>query len=284
MVFIHCRSLRSVKFSIFIILMKVAGLLLLPFRAIYTLWGYLIFFLLCLIGYFIIVFEHFRKPEGLFRRLFPLYQLLCRVWLRLMGIRLVVEGAENIDKHRSYVIVGNHSSTLDMFVCTKGIPIYFKGLGKLELDSYPVIGLLFKVGVILIDRSNPESRTRGVELCKKELAAGNSIFIMPEGTRNRTREPLLPFKSGAFRMAIDTLTPILPFVVLHARSIYPMWEPFLLRPGRIVMRFLPPVPVEGLTEDDVPQLLEQVRTQMETIILAEDEYFTGKLAKSAPGA
>jgi 1-acyl-sn-glycerol-3-phosphate acyltransferase len=146
-------------------------------------------------------------------------------------------------------------------------------LAKAELQHYPIIHILFRTLSIFVDRSNARSRAESLDRCRKILKEGISIFIMPEGTRNRTQYPLLPFKDGAFRLAIETQTPIQPFVVLHCRLVYPMWSKLMLRPGRMVLKFLPPVDVAGYTLEDVAILKEKVWHQMKETILREDNFF-----------
>lgn len=244
-----------------------------PFRALYTLYGFLLFFSICIVGViFILYWYRFNKPH-FHEKVVPLLRGMADWWLLLTGNQLTVEGLENTDILKSVVIVGNHSSTLDMFTCMSGIPYPFRGLAKAELQHYPVINILFRTLSIFVDRSNASSRAEGLDRCRKILKEGTSIFIMPEGTRNRTPDPLLPFKDGAFRLAIETQTPIQPFVVLHCRLVYPMWSKLMLRPGRMVLKFLPQVDVAGYTLEDVTILKEKVWHQMEEVILKEDKYY-----------
>lgn len=196
------------------------------------------------------------------------------IWLHFTFNKLDVEGLENIDTKKPMVIVGNHTSTLDMFTCMSGIPVVFRALGKEELENYPLLNIIFRTLVIFIDRSDPTSRSKGVEKCRETLKKGISIFIMPEGTRNRSQAPLLPFKDGAFRLAIELQVPLQPFVLLDCRLVYPMWSWVMLRPGKMTIKFLPPIEVSELTLNDLEMLKNQVWQQMQEVIIQEDRYYS----------
>jgi 1-acyl-sn-glycerol-3-phosphate acyltransferase len=99
-----------------------------------------------------------------------------------------------------------------------------------------------------------------MELLNNYLKDGQSIFIFPEGTRNKSGENnLLPFKDGAFRLAIDLQVPILPQVYINTDYIMP-YKPLLMRPARIDVYYLDPISTEGLTMQDLQNLKEQVRS------------------------
>jgi 1-acyl-sn-glycerol-3-phosphate acyltransferase len=245
----------------------------LPFRALYTLYGFLLFLGISLVGVSIILYWYRFNRLYFHEKVIPLLRGMADFWLLFTGNKLVVEGLEHTDISKPVVIVGNHSSTLDMFTCMSGIPYPFRGLAKAELQHLPVIHIMFRTLSIFVDRSNAESRAEGLKRCRKILNEGTSIFIMPEGTRNRTQKPLLPFKEGAFRLAIETQTPVQPFVLLNCRLVYPMWSKLMLRPGKIILKFLPQVDVSELTFKDVAELKERIRKQMEDVILTEDKYY-----------
>jgi 1-acyl-sn-glycerol-3-phosphate acyltransferase len=244
-----------------------------PFRLIYTIYGVLLFLIISILGISLILLLYNIVKKYYHEKLKTILQTMSDLWLCLTLNKLVIEGSEHVNHSIPAVIVGNHSSTLDMFTCMSGIPYTFKALGKEELNSYPVLNIMFRTLVIFIDRSNAESRAKGVEKCRKVLRGGTSIFIMPEGTRNRTQEPLLPFKEGAFRLAIETQTPIQPFVLLDCRLVYPMWSWMMLRPGIMKLKFLPRIEVHEMKMEDVEKLKNHVFKQIEEVILKEDKYF-----------
>lgn len=171
-----------------------------------------------------------------------------------------------IDPGKACIYVCNHNSYLDAIAVVIAIPNAFKPLGKIEMVKIPLFGLIYKRVVVLIDRASKESRARSVEELKDDLAKGQSILIFPEGTMNRGDETLSDFYDGAFRLAIETQTPLVPMVILNARQLFPRARPFEARPGTITCIFDKPVSINGLTSQDLEDLKEKVHERMEKIL------------------
>ena len=173
---------------------------------------------------------------------------------------------KNIDKKRPYVIVANHRSNLDAPVAAISWPGRVRYLAKKELLKIPLVGQLFSVTTVNVDRSNRESKLKSVELLKKYLLAGDNIFMFVEGTRNKTDRPLIDFKDGAFTIAVQTQTPILPMLFINTDNLMPNKKP-LMRPGIIDIYHFDPIEVTGLTDADIPKLKAQVKSFMENKFL-----------------
>lgn len=242
-------------------------------RFLYTGWGLLLFVAFVITSYVPALVAYWLYGKQSFFKLFPWYRGWSNAWIFLMGMKLKVEGLEAFEQRKDYIVVGNHSSSLDIFAMASGIPIPFKAMAKKELSKVPVMGFLFKVGCVNVDRNDAESRKRSVEQVKQELQQGFSILIMPEGTRNTSPKPLGPFKDGAFRIAIEMQVPLLPVVILNVRSLMPHPKMLIQSPGKIHVKFLEPIPVEGLTEADLPELKKKVFDLLEQELLANDPYF-----------
>lgn len=144
---------------------------------------------------------------------------------KLTGIRYQLIDRSFIDRSVSYIFVSNHTSFLDAPGIRLMIPGEFRPLAKKELLKIPVLGWIVKSACIIVDRGDHSSRKRSMEKLKRVIDRGLSPLIFAEGTQNRTKELLQPFKDGAFRTAIDTQTDILPMVVIGASR--------LLSPGKI---------------------------------------------------
>jgi 1-acyl-sn-glycerol-3-phosphate acyltransferase len=197
---------------------------------------------------------------------------LCRLWsdcwLFVSGIRNKNIVEEPIDTKRHYVFVANHISYLDIPVMFQGIrKNSFRVLGKVEMSKIPIFGTLYKLAVVLVDRSSTAGRARSLEVLKKVLNQNISILIFPEGTFNETGNPLKPFYDGAFRMAIETQTAIKPIVYLDMLKRMHYRSAFTLTPGISRAVILPEVPVEGLTMEDLPTLKKKVYDVMEQAII-----------------
>lgn len=141
-------------------------------------------------------------------------------------------------------------------------PVLFKFLSKKELTKIPFFGYIITNLCILIDRTRKDSRAAGVKAMEEALAEGMSITIYPEGTRNRTSKPLKSMYDGAFRLAINTQTPIMVQTLLNASSLTDPLRKLDLSAGIITAIWDAPVETKGMTLDDVEKLKEQVRQIM----------------------
>lgn len=243
---------------------------------LHTFWGVFLFFLFVFTCYFFALLFYYTLGRKAFFYLFPIYKWWSNLWLWLTGFRLKVEGVEHFMRNPQCVMVGNHSSMLDMFTMASGVPHAFKTLAKKEIEKIPVVGLIFKLGCVHVDRQNPESRKKSVAKIKEEIELGYPILIMPEGTRNKSKHPLNPFKDGAFRVAIEMQKPLLPFVILHVRTFMPYPENILLKRGEIVLKFLPAISTQGKTLEQIESLKQESFQKIESVLLSEDRYFNKK--------
>lgn len=196
-------------------------------------------------------------------------------WMFFAGCKLEVSGEENIDKNQSYIIVTNHSSAADMFPAAMAIKMKYRPLGKIELKKIPIMGFIFEKTLVFVDRSSIESRKNSLEDLRKLLAENISVLIFPEGTRNRTENPLKDFYDGAFRLAIETQLPILPMVMCNTKAMCNNKE-FLIHSIDLKAIYLESIVTVGLTEKDIQALKEKVYRKMEAVVLNEDVLFAGR--------
>jgi len=185
------------------------------------------------------------------------------VFSLLTFIRYEFYGRENFGKGQSYIFVSNHTSFLDIPGLCLLIPGEFRPLAKKELLKIPVFGLIARGATVIVDRSDRESKQKSLERLKKILTEGISILLFAEGTQNRTKEILQPFKDGAFRLAVDTQMPVLPMVVIGAGKLMPPGT-INLRPGLIKIIVAPEISTSGLT--DLNQLKQQTFEVMKNMI------------------
>ncbi len=197
---------------------------------------------------------------------------ICRIWadgwLLGVGMRCTMLGPVMPDPDRQYIFIANHISYLDIPLILKSIRRHnIRVLGKHEMKYWPIFGFIYSKAAIMVDRSDPDQRSQSVRALKSALARGVSIFIYPEGTFNETHRPLKSFFDGAFRIAIETQTPLKPLLFLdgydrmHYRSI------FSLNPGRLRTVCLEEIPVKGLTMTDLGKLKQTVFHRMESALL-----------------
>lgn len=163
-----------------------------------------------------------------------------------------------------YVYVANHRSNMDAPVAAIATRGRVRYLAKKELLKVPLMGLVFRVTTVNVDRSSKESRKQSMVDLMQYIRTGDSIFIFPEGTRNKDREKnFIAFKDGAFTIAIQTKTPIQPMLFLHTDDIMTN-SPVLMRPGVIDVHYLKPIFMDTFGENDVQALKAHVGSVMES--------------------
>lgn len=197
-------------------------------------------------------------------RVFILYwlgRLGSRLGFAIARIRIRVHRWDDRPSRPHYIYMMNHSSNLDVPAVFIHLPGEVRVLGKKELFRLPVLGTVMKMGgFVPVDRSNREAAVASVKRAAEVARQGASFLIAPEGTRSRTGE-MLPFKKGAFRMAIESGVPIQPIAV---RGVFELMPPgaFAIRSGTIEVVFLEPVSTAGLRLEDRNWLIKEVWNRM----------------------
>lgn len=187
------------------------------------------------------------------------------IFSKLTFIRYRFYGKENFRKGQAYIYVSNHTSFLDIPGLTMLLPGQFRPLAKKELLKIPIFGWIAQSAAIIVDRSSPESRKKSIDRLKAFLKDQISILIFAEGTQNRSKNALQPFKDGAFRIAVDTQQPVLPIVVLGAGPLMPPGT-INLKPGLIRIYVGKEIPTIGLTTQDVKDLKQHTFEVMAEMI------------------
>ncbi|WP_136524105.1 lysophospholipid acyltransferase family protein [Geomonas ferrireducens] len=183
----------------------------------------------------------------------------ARVWslvsLPVAGIKVEVEGLEMVPTEGPVIYMGNHQGNFDILALTRAIPRLFSWVAKEELFRVPVFGAAMRrAGYIPLDRSDGRKALKSMNQAAQRIASGASVVIFPEGTRTKDGA-LLPFKRGAFMLAVRAGVPIVPFTINGSRAINPR-NRIELRPGTIRVSFGAPIEVAGVAE---AELLERVR-------------------------
>jgi 1-acyl-sn-glycerol-3-phosphate acyltransferase len=192
------------------------------------------------------------------RWLYPLALWGARTWLAACGARVKVTGLENLDPARQYVFVSNHRSYLDTAALFAFAGKRMGLVAKKELLKAPVLGQgMGFVNVIAIDRSNPDRARRSMEKARAVMEDGYSFGVFAEGTRAMPGE-LLPFKKGAFHLAMQTGAAIVP-VAISNTDVMMGKRTGVAYAGTIEMALLPPIETANATADDVMELLLKAR-------------------------
>ncbi|HPC83367.1 MAG TPA: lysophospholipid acyltransferase family protein [Thermoanaerobaculaceae bacterium] len=202
-----------------------------------------------------------------------------RLWARIILwaalVRRRVEGRELVPRGAPVVFMANHESWLDIPVLLATIPVQVRFLAKKSLFGIPFLGWAMRaMDFIPVDRENRREAVKSFEEAAQHIRTGRSVLIFPEETRTRDGS-LLPFQRGGFLIAIKAGVPIVP-VGLEGPARCLARASYLLRPGRVTVRFGEPIPTAGLGVTAKEALMIRVR---ETI-----ERLRGARGESAPAA
>lgn len=196
----------------------------------------------------------------------------ARIWAKLIlktgGIRVRVEGLENIKPGGTVIFCSNHPSAMDIPILLASLPVQFRFLAKRELFQLPFLGWhLRRSGHIAVDRARPHEAMKSFEEAAVKIQAGCPVVLFPEGTRSRSGQ-MLPFKAGSFYLAIRSGVPVVPITLNGTRYVH---EPDTLhvRAGETQMIIHPPIPTAGLAPEDVKALSERVRERIASRLSAE---------------
>lgn len=185
------------------------------------------------------------------------------LFLRIPPVSVRIEGIERIDPSQRYVVASNHLSMFDIPLLFHHLPLHGRFLSKKEVFKIPLVGTAMRsIGIIEIDRqaggSSRQAINDGVKIAAER---GYSLLVFPEGTRSRSGE-LLPFKKGAFRIAIDTGLPLLP-VIIEGTDRVQRPEKKVFHRGEVTLHVLDPVDTSGMTnKNDLNPLLRHVESAM----------------------
>ncbi len=211
-----------------------------------------VFLLMWLIGLY-----HEPKKTKAFRKISFIWM---RVFFFMTGCSLKIKGKKYFIKDKKYIVICNHNSLMDVPVSTPFIPGANKTIAKAEMAKIPLFGLIYKRGAVLVDRNDKNSRRNSFKKMKEVLALNMHVCIYPEGTRNRTDKPLKDFHDGAFRLAAECETSIIPALIFNTKKVLPPGKAFFFWPSKMELHFLAPVFINK--NDDLEKVKLELHKKM----------------------
>jgi 1-acyl-sn-glycerol-3-phosphate acyltransferase len=192
------------------------------------------------------------------------FKAISKAWMTIflygIGCSIKLVGKNHYDPSKNYVVTSNHNSLMDVPLLTPFFPGPNKTIAKKSFAKIPLFGWVYSRGSVLVDRSSDASRKKSFDDMKNVLLKENlNMAIYPEGTRNRTGDPLKSFYDGAFKLAADCKKDILPVVMFNTAKALPAEKTFFLYPCKLEMHLLPPVEAVNKTSK---QLKEEVYQEM----------------------
>lgn len=237
--------------------------LLKPLQWLYSFYAHILFVAIMLLIFpFVIASSFFGRIKG-GNMILRLCSLWADIWFPLIFIfhKKIYEAPHN--KLKPYVFVTNHISYIDSAVLVKAYRQPVRPLGKVEMSKVPLFGFIYKKAIVAVDRSSTEHRAASIRILKSIISKGISVVVFPEGTFNMTNKPLKEFYDGAFRVAIETQTPVKPVLFLDTYSRMHYNSIFSMTPGKCRIVYLDEIPVAGLKAGDVQSLKQKVYATME---------------------
>lgn len=231
---------------------------------IYTIYA-LIWFSICTLIAFplVFVFSLFGKRRG-GNLICSMAKIWADIWYFLLGIRHENIFESPYDPERNYIFLVNHISYMDIPTIFKAVRKQpFRVLGKEEIKKIPVFGFIYGRGAVMVNRGNTEARAKSVRELKRLLSYHISILIFPEGTFNETGKPLKSFYDGAFRIAVETQTPVKPILFLDNYSLMNYHSLLSLKHGRSRAVFLEEISPEGYSLKQISLFKQKVFDIME---------------------
>lgn len=221
-----------------------------------------------------LVFSLIGVIGGLFRAGHGLFDWIHRSWaglmLRIGGIRLEVEGLENLEPGRGQILVANHQSMLDIWVLMAGVPVSLRFVAKAELSKIPIFARACRVaGHVFIDRKDAAQARAAIRAAGDRLRAeGLTLVLFPEGTRSLDGR-VGRFRRGSFGLAIESQAPLVPVAIDGTGGILPKGSK-TLRPGLVRIRIAPAIPLEGMTIDDRDPLMDRTHDTIVGLLASGD--------------
>lgn len=188
---------------------------------------------------------------------------VARAWGRFLlavsGVKVRVEGLENIDPQGSYIFTSNHLSYMDTPVVLSHVPVQFRFLAKRGLFQIPFLGThLTQAGHIPVPREDPRAAVKTMQLAAETVSEKKiSLLVFPEGGRSHDGN-LRPFKEGAVYIAIKAGVPLVPLVLIGTRDVLPFGSGVVLS-GRVTLRIMPPIETTNVSLKDRGKITEQIR-------------------------
>src|SRR4051812_1702130 len=182
---------------------------------LYFIYGILLFIATMLIVFIPIWLISLLSEPTRARVLHPTFRLWMGIFMPLVGCPVIRSGKKHFKKGENYVVIVNHNSLVDIPVSSPWIPGPNVTLAKVEMARIPLFGVIYKAGSVLVNRKNESSRRESFTKMQEMLNKGIHLCLYPEGTRNKTSQPIQNFFDGAFITAIKAQKPIMPGVIFN---------------------------------------------------------------------
>jgi 1-acyl-sn-glycerol-3-phosphate acyltransferase len=218
------------------------------------------------------------KNENL---LYAPVRFFIKAGLAMVGVKVEVRGVEKLEPRQTYIFTPNHQSLIEVPLWVAYLPRNVAYLGKKEVFKYPIFGYGIRlVGVVPVDRSNSPAAVESAKLATENIRRGKSYVVYPEGTRSKDGA-LLPFKKGAFVMAIDAGVPIVPITISGATKIMPKGE-IKIFPSTVHVTIHEPISSIGYSKENIAEFIERTREKVFSALGDAEAELTEQTSRASP--
>lgn len=186
------------------------------------------------------------------------FQIWMGFYMPMIFCPVKHRGRDNFKKGKNYVVTLNHNTLADVPVSSPGIPGPNRTLAKVEMSKIPIFGYIYTSGSILVARADAQSRAESYGKMINALEQGLHLCLFPEGTRNKTSEPLARFYDGAFKVAIMAQKPIIPGLIFGTKAILHPTKKIWAWPHKVEFHFLQEISTEGMKVEETDTLKQKV--------------------------
>lgn len=224
-------------------------------RKIYTVWCLFVLvasFLLIFPAIFVVI-----QRKSWHKYTHNLHQIWAWIFFNFSFLPLKVTYHFKPESGKNYIFCPNHASYIDIPAVTYAVPYFFKFVGKSDIANIPLFGMMFRKVHIGVDRGKLRSRYDAMQQAAQALVEGHNLLIYPEGGFSPKAPELTTFKDGAFRLAIESKTPIVPITLRTNYKIMPDKKPLLIYQYDVEIIVHQPISTTEMTIDDIDKLKKQ---------------------------
>ena len=175
------------------------------------------------------------------------WALATVVWIS--GTKVITHGEEHVPKDVAVLYTGNHASIFDILITYTRVPRLTGYISKMSVKKVPVLNLwMNRVHCLFLDRSDIKQGLKIILEAIEKIKNGISIFVFPEGTRNRTPGTILEFKEGSFKIASKTGCPIIPVTIINSQEVFEAHMPFIKK-ATVVVEYGAPIYMKDLDKE-----------------------------------
>ena len=234
---------------------------------------YMIVFFLISVFYWAVIgiVGHFNKEKADYMSLHTIQRVL-KALIFICGIKVTVIGEENVPKDRAVLYVGNHKSDFDTIITYARCPRLTGYIAKNSLEKAPFLRVwMRKNHCLFLNREDTRQGLKTILQAIDYIKEGVSITIFPEGGRNKTDAPTIPFHEGSFKPATKTGCPIIPMAISNSENIFETHRPFI-RSTHVVLQYGKPIMPDELEGDDKKFIGAYTQKIIENMLVDNQKY------------